>query len=186
MNNGQRVSNWRRRTKLNLIEEAGGCCQVCGYNKHPGALEFHHIDPSTKNFHLSRKGTTLAYEKLRIEASKCLLLCANCHREVEGKVTSINNLKSLIDLTKAPLQQRVIKQYFYCVDCSKRCSDHASRCVQCQSKTRHKINWPLIEDLEKMVAQTSYLSVGRELGVSDNAVRKHIKSILGGENGSRT
>lgn len=76
----QRLS--RRRQKENLVEEFGGKCSSCGYSKCLDALEFHHIDPSTKNFGLSaiwRIGLVRARE----EAKKCILLCANCHREVE-------------------------------------------------------------------------------------------------------
>ena len=46
----ERVSDRRRRVKEILVEEAGGRCAVCGYDRHPRALEFHHIDPATKTF----------------------------------------------------------------------------------------------------------------------------------------
>jgi transposase len=80
------VSNWRRRMKRRLVERAGGKCELCGYDGHPGALQFHHIDPSTKAFPVSRNGSTRAYAEAEAEADKCVLLCANCHAEVEGGV----------------------------------------------------------------------------------------------------
>ena len=49
----------------------------------PGALHFHHLDPSKKEFGLSRKGHIRSFERLIAEAQKCVLLCANCHSEVE-------------------------------------------------------------------------------------------------------
>ncbi len=49
----------------------------------PGALQFHHLEPSAKSFGLSMRGLTRSIEKLREEAAKCVLLCANCHAEVE-------------------------------------------------------------------------------------------------------
>jgi hypothetical protein len=71
------------------VEEAGGRCQLCGYDRWPGALEFHHLDPSKKAFALSMRGLTRSIEKLRIEAAKCVLLCANCHAEVEHGYSEI-------------------------------------------------------------------------------------------------
>jgi transposase len=57
------VSEWRRRTKLLLISEAGSCCAICGYARCPAALEFHHLDPSKKSFSLSMRGVTRSLEK---------------------------------------------------------------------------------------------------------------------------
>jgi hypothetical protein len=72
-----------------LVEEAGGRCQVCGYDRCIAALQFHHIDPATKLFGLGSRGLAQALDKLRAEAAKCVLLCANCHAEVEAGVTRL-------------------------------------------------------------------------------------------------
>ncbi|MGI8460550.1 MAG: hypothetical protein ACR2OC_02775 [Solirubrobacterales bacterium] len=85
----ERVSEWRRRTKARLVEEAGGACVLCGYDRCQAALEFHHLDPSEKAFGLSMRGITRSIEELRKEAAKCVLLCANCHAEVEAGFSSI-------------------------------------------------------------------------------------------------
>ena len=77
------VSNRRRRVKALLVEEAGGCCVMCGYAGSPGALHFHHRDPASKSFALSDTGVTRSLAKARAEAAKCVLLCATCHAEVE-------------------------------------------------------------------------------------------------------
>lgn len=82
---------WRRRVKLTLIDEAGGQCQLCGYNKCAAALQFHHIDPAAKSFALSDDGVARSLDRARSEAAKCLLLCANCHAEVEVGVTHISD-----------------------------------------------------------------------------------------------
>jgi len=79
----ERVARWRREAKRKLIEAAGGCCVLCGYDGSPGALHFHHLDPSTKEFGLASKGHVRSLERLMAEAEKCVLLCANCHSEVE-------------------------------------------------------------------------------------------------------
>lgn len=67
-----------------LVEEAGGCCAICGYERYVGGLAFHHLDPATKVTGLAQKGTALSIERLREEAQKCVLLCHNCHAEVEA------------------------------------------------------------------------------------------------------
>lgn len=67
-----------------LVAEAGGQCALCGYDRHHAALQFHHVDPGTKSFGLGVRGITRSIEKLRAEATKCVLLCANCHAELEA------------------------------------------------------------------------------------------------------
>jgi hypothetical protein len=79
----------RRSIKAALVNEAGGACVLCGYARSPAALHFHHVDPSAKEFHLSRNGVTRSIAAARAEAAKCILLCANCHAEVEAGVATI-------------------------------------------------------------------------------------------------
>jgi Helix-turn-helix domain len=78
-----RVSESRRRTKALLVREAGGACVVCGYDRCLAALQFHHRDSTKKSFAISLRGRTRSIDKLRQEAKKCDLLCANCHAAVE-------------------------------------------------------------------------------------------------------
>jgi transposase len=80
----QAVVDWRRRTKRKLVEEAGGCCALCGYHRCMAALQFHHVDPAGKAFSMSRQGVTRSLRRAREEAGKCVLLCANCHAMVEA------------------------------------------------------------------------------------------------------
>jgi len=80
------VTEWRRRTKRRLVAEAGGRCKLCGYDRCLAALHFHHLDPAAKEFALSRRGVTRSIERLRREAAKCVLLCSNCHAEVEAGI----------------------------------------------------------------------------------------------------
>jgi transposase len=81
----------RRRQALKriLVDEAGGKCVLCGYARCHRALEFHHLDPTTKEFQLAQRGRTRSIAKLRAEASKCVLLCSNCHAEVEAGVSVV-------------------------------------------------------------------------------------------------
>lgn len=68
-------------------------CALCGYNKSSFALQFAHIDPSTKyrdrngkvvepsdmikGKHRSRYAPATVYAEIK----KCIILCANCHAE---------------------------------------------------------------------------------------------------------
>lgn len=83
------VTRHRRHLKALLVREAGGACLLCGYSRHPRALEFHHLRPAEKEFALSRSGITFSLEALRGEAKKCVLLCSNCHAEVEDGVVAL-------------------------------------------------------------------------------------------------
>ena len=78
----------RRRDKVKLMSIAykGGKCQCCGYNKYVGALEFHHINSEEKDFGISAKGYTRSWERVKEELDKCILVCANCHREIHGNI----------------------------------------------------------------------------------------------------
>ena len=66
------------------ITYKGGKCQSCGYNKCLEALEFHHIDPKQKDFSISQYGHSRSWERVRKELDKCVILCANCHREIHA------------------------------------------------------------------------------------------------------
>ena len=78
-----------QKTKLKAIEYKGGKCVICGYNKSVRALQFHHVDPSQKDFGIS--GSTKSFEKLKPELDKCVLVCANCHAEIHDKLINLNN-----------------------------------------------------------------------------------------------
>lgn len=75
------VCRRRKTLKTKAINYKGGKCQKCGYNKCESALEFHHLDPSQKEFGIG-SGHTKSWSNLQKEIEKCELLCANCHREV--------------------------------------------------------------------------------------------------------
>jgi transposase len=82
----ERVAERRRALKKILVAQAGGSCIICGYDRFLDALQFHHLDPGQKRLEISRNGITLSLATLRAEAQKCVLVCSNCHAEVEGGV----------------------------------------------------------------------------------------------------
>ena len=72
-----------------LVEEAGGRCVACGYDRCIAALHFHHVDRSQKRFALSNRGITRSLANARREAKKCIVLCGNCHAEVEAGIRTV-------------------------------------------------------------------------------------------------
>jgi transposase-like protein len=83
------VTRRRRAVREMIVKEAGGRCLLCGYDEYVGALQFHHLDPAQKKFGLSGRGLTRSLERMRAEAQKCVLLCANCHAAVEAGVRTL-------------------------------------------------------------------------------------------------
>jgi hypothetical protein len=69
----------KRDIKIQCVEYLGGKCIRCGYNL-PEAIDFHHIDPSTKSFSIG--DVSLSFnDALKAELQKCAPLCKNCHAE---------------------------------------------------------------------------------------------------------
>lgn len=91
----QAVAKRRRKVRLMAIQHLGGKCIRCGYSKYAEVLEFHHRDPSQKDFNVSLKGHSRSWERVKREIEKCDLLCANCHREKHVEQKSMQNQKIL-------------------------------------------------------------------------------------------
>lgn len=83
------VNRWRE-IKKKAVEFMGGKCSCCGFDKHPAALQFHHLDPTEKEVSWN-KLRLRSWEKIVTELNKCIILCANCH--------SIEHSKSKYDNT---------------------------------------------------------------------------------------
>lgn len=75
-----------KRLKIRLMEELTDCkCSVCGlgYDGKNGAVfQFHHTDPDEKEFQIGRALINKAWEAVVEEASKCVLVCSNCHHVI--------------------------------------------------------------------------------------------------------
>jgi transposase len=92
---GEAVTRRRRKVKMTLVAEAGGACRLCGYSTTMRALHFHHIDPADKRLEINARGASLSLDRLRAEAQKCVLLCSNCHAEVESGLVLKESLVNL-------------------------------------------------------------------------------------------
>lgn len=85
--------------KYKLILAKGGKCEICGYNKNISALQFHHIDPTTKKFTLdARTIERKKDEEIIEEYNKCQLLCSNCHQEIHHPNYTLDRYKEIKEL----------------------------------------------------------------------------------------
>lgn len=158
---------WRKRTKKILIDACGGKCRICAYDRHVGALEFHHIDPSQKDFTISRKIQSI--EKILIEVQKCILVCANCHREIHGGLHDAINITPIF-ITPIPKTTPLSP----CLKCGILKNTGFKFCSQvCSQKFRERVRWDEI-DLKELLKINNFnmSAVGRILGITSNAVKK--------------
>lgn len=81
------IKTFRSKQKAHAIEYLGGKCCVCGYDRSIRGLAFHHVDSTLKSFSIS--GASLAFDKLKKELDKCLLVCSNCHAEIHDGIIMV-------------------------------------------------------------------------------------------------
>ena len=76
------IKGKKRELKLAAIQYKGGKCSLCPESE-PVCLEFHHIDPSTKEFEIATAGYLMS-GRMKRELDKCVILCSNCHHKVHA------------------------------------------------------------------------------------------------------
>lgn len=89
-------------------------------------------------------------------------VCPNCNQQLE--TTGYKQMRS-------DTAHKFEKKY-YCVDCGKEISEKANRCIECQAKNRRAVEWPTREELKQKIRYQSFVSLGKEYGVSDKAIAK--------------
>lgn len=163
----------RRIYKDHIVNVMGGSCVCCGYNKCNRALHLHHINSEDKNFTISNKNY-YAWEKLENELKKCVLVCSNCHMEIEDGIKSSPNIssfnKEIFDMYLDEIQNKKIGKV--CIDCGKPIDYKATRCVSCSNKHRQITDRPTRNELKILIRTTPFTKIGLKYGVSDNAIRK--------------
>lgn len=128
----------RHRIKQELVNYKGGKCEICGYNKCLNALDFHHKNKEDKSFALNAANYNRSIEELKKEVDKCILVCANCHREIHyneneeraeknlifngfiKKIGTIDIEKVKADLKKGLYQTEIAQKYNISVSTLKR------------------------------------------------------------------
>jgi hypothetical protein len=86
--NQEAVLRRRKQLKVLAVEYMGNKCWGCGYDACSQALEFHHIDPSEKEFGIGT-GDTKSWARIKEELAKCVMVCSNCHREIHAGIRNL-------------------------------------------------------------------------------------------------
>lgn len=183
MSKSTTVSEFRRRRKNNLVKVSGEKCNLCGYNITNSALEFHHIDANTKLYGVASNGTCHDLESDLAEIKKCILVCANCHREIhDGNYTPEElwikqkyNEKIAEQLREEKIQT-MSKTHHFCKDCNKEIQNIGvtGMCEDCYKKSQ-RAGRPSRDELKKMIRTLPFTKIGESFGVTDNAIRKWCK-----------
>lgn len=173
----EQVSEFRRRRKLNLIKVCGNQCCLCGYNKSISALEFHHIYPELKEYGIASNGTCHNIQQDINEVKKCVLVCANCHREIHDNMYTEEELVS-----KQVFDEEVIKELttykskeqYFCKECNTLIGYNTKTglCLKCAAKLSRKCEHPDRDTLKELIRTLPFTKIGEIYGVSDNSVRK--------------
>ncbi len=168
-----------RQTKLHngykkqAVEYKGGKCQRCGYDKCLASLDFHHIDPETKDPNW-RKIRSRAFSFIKEELDKCLLVCRNCHGEIHDEIFK-EKKRQLESIREVGRQKKEKESKRFC-ECGKIIKNKSKEiCHNCYLLHKKKIDWPNKEELEKLVWEMPTTMIAKKLQVSDVAVCKMAK-----------
>lgn len=179
------MAEWVSENKKKIKYIMGGVCVVCGYNKCANALHVHHINPKLKTINfaniLSYKKSAPSVETLISEMRNCCLLCANCHAEAHYEGLNNANLKSSFDL------QRFNEFSSICNICGCVNDNPFYKHCRCRLKISNikdvensKVDWEKVDVVLLLyVYDGNFSAVGKNLGISDNAVKKQFYKVTG-------
>lgn len=167
------VINWRKKAKNKLVQAMGGQCQVCSYDKCQNALEFHHINPEEKELSFGRfRANPIAIEKIIQELKKCILVCANCHREIHEGITCVpENFKTF--------DQDIYNSLVFVR--TKKVKIPRTKKVKIPKKKQDKRKMLLtnqeVFDILHEEFRGNKTEMARHYGVSETTIRKRLKQI---------
>lgn len=156
----------------------GDKCSLCGYDKARTALELHHLNSDEKEFTVGQC-LNRAWDTLHEEIKKCVLVCANCHREIHEGIITEELKSSYIPERGTEIDKKIydLKHHkiHYCPCCGKEITATASYCKDCSNIARQKVERPSREELKELIRNLPFVEIGRRYGVSDNAIRHWCK-----------
>jgi hypothetical protein len=170
------IKKWRDKTKKIIVEAFGGGCGICGYSKCNAALDLHHLDPSTKEFNISRvMARPVSWGKIVKEIRKCVLLCSRCHTEVHMGVAKLPKTIQTFDENFAEINRRNYNFSDICPVCKGPKTHFTITCSKkCGGKRTNKIDWEP-HDVKKLYDEMgSFTKVGEHVGCSPFAVKKRL------------
>jgi hypothetical protein len=176
---GEAVQRWRKNTKRKAVMAFGGSCSICGYRRCPEAFDFHHLDPSKKDFSIaSAIESPISATVIANELEKCVLLCANCHRELHAGLIDNSMLKGAFDREKFLHKDVLIPMTHACAICGKDTTIKNITCSsKCSGKRLGKIEWDNVDLPNLIKVHKTWVGIARTLGVSDVAVKKYCLKI---------
>lgn len=178
---GQKVNTWRDLTKKLMVESLGGKCCICNYNKCMASLVFHHLEPDSKDFALTRVLVSpRKWEDIVKELRKCVLICSNCHGEIHHGDAFIPENAPRFDENFKNRDPQDLEEKSPCIICGKLKSTRLIACSRtCAAKNAGRINWDLysLEKLKVWISEYTYEQIGEFIGCSDAAVIKRAKKL---------
>ena len=160
----------------------GGCCQICNYNRCIGALEFHHIDPKTKEFGIYlHTRNPLGWDKIKSELAKCILLCSNCHREVHYGSLSLPQYFQRFDESLIEEKYLKLTPTRECSICADILEPRVYICPKaaCREKRRQRVDWSNHDVIDLIENQKlPKTTIATMVGCSDNAVKKRYLKLV--------
>lgn len=157
------VKKWRKKVSDLLHKSFDDKCGICGYNKCRAALEFHHLDESQKEGNISSYLNISSFSKMAKEAEKCVLLCANCHREFHSGLINIPDEIKRFDKN----------MYFSLLSEEKTKNKKEKKIIG-----RKRVNWENIDVLHlRDVKHETWKRIAEIADVTDSAVIKRYKKL---------
>ena len=162
----QNIKTFRQRLKERAVYVLGSKCQICGYDKCITALEFHHINPNEKDINFS-DNVNRSWITTRNEIQKCILVCANCHREIHAGLIDNTLLLSSFDEERAKEIDQLVNdikthKVYYCQNCGKEVySSKSTFCPDCANLAKRKVERPNRQELKQLIRNNSFLSLSR-------------------------
>ncbi len=169
-----RIRAWRKRTKKKLVEGFGGKCCVCKNSHEIELYDFHHLRKEEKTFGIGGSSCK-AWARLVAEVAKCIMVCSNCHRLIHnGYVDIPKDAPKFIEVFEE-------KPKTFCPMCGEEKGNRLKYCsLKCYNKASRKVDWDNVDVIVVLEEHKfNYVQAGKSLGISDNAVKKRYKKVMG-------